>query len=108
MSTRYKTRNGISMQRCSPLNWEVIKTYAIERDPNPECYVINIGGLSDMWQALFNPEKMIVSFCSLHYSLGEVYRFKVESIEEASEMALKFAKGMEKLESLEGTIYSTI
>jgi hypothetical protein len=103
---RYRSSNGIEMLECLPLNWQIIKTYAIECDPNPECYIIHIGGLGDMWQALLDPEKMIVSFCSLAYSADEVYRFKVESLEEASEMVLKFAKGMNQEESLKETIYT--
>lgn len=95
------------MLKCYPLNWRVEKKYYDgTREMNPDFYVINIGGLADMWQAGLDPDTMIVSFCSMHYSTNEVYRFKVETIEEASEMVLKFAKGMGILESLEGTIYS--
>lgn len=93
------------MLKCSPLNWEICKTYAIERDPNPEFYIINVGSLSDMWQCSLIPETMICSFTSVHYSNHEVYRFKVESIEEASELVLKFAKGMNQVENLMPTIY---
>lgn len=101
------TRNGIKMLKCKPLNWEVIKTYAIDCDPNPENYVINIGSMSDMWQALLMLDTMVLSFCSLHYSKDEVYRFTVKSVEEASELVLKFAKGMGIEDSLDGTIYTT-
>lgn len=102
---RYKLGNGLQMVECHPLNWRVEKKYAIECKPNPEFYVIDVGGISDMWQALFDPEKMKVSFSSMAYSADEVYRFSVESLEEASEMVLKFAKGMDQIDNLRGTVY---
>ncbi len=101
----FLTGNGIKMLRCYPLNWRIGKTYVIDTDPNPIFYVIDIGSISDMWQATLIPETMIVSFTSLHYSLDEVYRFKVDSIEEGSNLVLKFAMGMNQLEHLKGTIY---
>lgn len=103
--TTYTTSNGCNMLECYPLNWRIEKTYAIECENNPDFYVIDIGSLADMWQATLIPETMILSFCSLHYSKDEVYRFKVRSIEQASELVLSFAEGMNQLESLEGTIY---
>lgn len=102
---RFTTTNGVLMLRCHPLNWRIEKTYAIARDPNPEFFVINIGSLDEMWQATLIPETMILSFCSVAYSADEVYRFQVDFIEEASEMVLKFAKGMGRLDDLKGTIY---
>lgn len=102
---RFTTKNDILMLRCFPLNWEITQKYAYDYEPNPELYVINVGSLSDMWQCLLHPETMIISFTSLHYSNDEVYRFKVDTIEEASEMVLKFAKGMNILDSLDNTIY---
>lgn len=102
---RFTTSNDILMLRCIPLNWEIVQKYALEYEPNPELYVINVGSLSDMWQCLFNPETMIISFTSLHYSNHGVYRFKVDTIEEASQMVLKFAEGMDQMENLKGTIY---
>jgi hypothetical protein len=103
---KYTTKNGILMLKCYPLNWRVEKKYYDgTMEINPDFYVIAIGGLSDMWQAGLDPDTMVLSFASIHYSSNEVYRFKVDSIEEASEMALKFAKGMRILESLDGTIY---
>lgn len=88
------TPNNILMLECKPLNWRIEKKYAIECDPNPIFYVIDVGTLSDLWQCTLIPETMILSFCSYHYSKEEIYRFKVESIEEASEWVLKFAEGM--------------
>jgi hypothetical protein len=97
----------MQMIECKPLNWQVQKKYArtVGHEVNPEFYTIHVGSLSDMWQASLLPESMILSFTSMHYSNDEVYRFKVESIKEASEMVLKFAKGMDQLENLKNTIY---
>lgn len=94
--------------RCSPLNWEIEKKYVSlkEREDNPEIYVIHIGSLDDMWSVVFNPKTMIYSFTSVHYSKDEVYKFKVDSIEEASQLAEKFAIGMGRLDDIEGTIYT--
>jgi hypothetical protein len=102
---KYKSTNGINMLKCFPLSWEICKTYAIECQPNPEFYIIVVGSIDDMWQATLIPETMILSFCSVHYSANEVYRFKVESVEEASELVLKFAKGMNRIDDLINTIY---
>ncbi len=102
---KYQTDNGLIMVRCFPLNWQVQKTYAIDTDSNPEFYTIHVGSISDMWQASFLPDKMIVTFTSMHYSNHEVYKFKVDSIREASELVLKFAKGMNQLDNLLHTIY---
>jgi hypothetical protein len=93
------------MLQCYPLNWEICKTYAIECGPNPEFYIINVGSIDDMWQATLIPETMILSFCSVHYSNNEVYRFKVDSFAQASELVLKFAEGMGRIDDLVGTIY---
>lgn len=107
MSGRYKSRNHLEMLKCYPLNWRVEKKYAIVNpgEENPELYMISVGSLSQLWTAILVPETMILSFSELSYSADEVYRFKVESIEEASELVLKFAKGMDKYENLKGTIY---
>jgi hypothetical protein len=104
---KYKSTNGIDMLKCFPLNWEICKTYTIVNtgELNPEFYVIRVGWLDDMWQASLIPETMVLSFCSLHYSANEVYRFKVETMEEASELVLKFAKGMNRIDDLINTIY---
>jgi hypothetical protein len=103
----FKSKNGINMIRCYPLNWQVGKKYAAVMDGelNPIFYFINIGSIDDMWQATLIPESMILSFCSLHYSHHEVYKFKVDSLEEASEMVLKFSKGMNRLDDIKETIY---
>lgn len=104
---RFRTKNGIDMIRCLPLNWQILKKYRIHNpeEENPEFYIINVGSLDEMWQCTLIPETMILSFCSLHYSKDEVYRFKVETLEEASEMVLKFAKGMNRLNDIKDTIY---
>ena len=104
---QYTTTNSILMLKCFPLNWEVVKTYkkVFDDEKNPEIYVINIGSLSDMWQVSLRPDTMIVSFTSLHYSNHEVYRFKVDEIEDASKLALNFAIGMDQLDNLKNTIY---
>jgi hypothetical protein len=93
------------MYKCLPLNWRIEKTYAIDCDPNPEFLLIHVGSLSDMWQCTLFPEAMLLTICSCHYSDYERYRFKVESIEEASELVLKFAKGMDQIDNLNETIY---
>jgi hypothetical protein len=100
----YRTKNNIEMVSCEPLNWQIIRP-TFDADPYGPLYVIYIGSLSDMWQASFSFENMTVSFTSMHYSDHEVYRFKVDSIEEASELVLKFAKGMNRVEDLKETIY---
>lgn len=102
----YYINNGIRILRCYPLNWEIHERYAVKTKPNPEFfYTISVGSIGDIWQASLIPETMILSFTSLHYSKSEVYRFKVDTFEEASEMVLKFAKGMQQIENLEHTIY---
>lgn len=104
---RFKTKNGINMISCLPLNWQVEKTYVstVPDELNPEFYLINVGSIDEMWQCALIPKTMILSFCSAHYSKSEVYRFKVSSLEEASELVLKFAEGMNRLDDLKDTIY---
>lgn len=101
----FKLKNGVEIYQCLPLNWRVEKTYAIDIPNNPKFLIINVGSIADMWQATLIPETMILSFCSVHYSNNEIYRFKVDSIEEASKWVLKFAEGMNCLEDLKETIY---
>jgi hypothetical protein len=103
--TRYITPNGLNMIKCYPLNWQVENVYAAKVKYNPEYYSIAIGSIDQMWKAIIFPETMILSFSSVSYSHDEVYRFKVETLEEASELVLKFAKGMGRLDDLVDTIY---
>jgi hypothetical protein len=107
MGGRYKSVNNLEMLKCDPLNWRVEKTYATVNpgEENPEFYIISVGSISQMWNAILIPETMILSFYEMSYSGNGVYRFRVENIEEASELVLKFAKGMNQYENLEGTIY---
>ena len=104
---KYTTKNNLEMLKCYPLNWRVEKKYAITHpgEVNPEFYVINIGSLSDMWQVAYIPETMIVSFHSMHYSNHEVYKFKVDNIEQASLLAMMFAEGMNQVDNLRDTIH---
>ena len=95
------------MLKSHPLNWRIENKYNIvnRNEDNPIFYCISVGSLDDMWLASLIPETMILSFTSYHYSNNEVYRFKVDSIEDASEIVLKFAKGMDRLSDLHDTIY---
>lgn len=102
---RFLTKNNILMLKTQILNWRICKRYATKSIPNPEFYVINIGDIGDMWQATLIPETMILSFSSLHYSNDSVYRFEVNSIDDASNIVLKFIKGMNQLNNIIDTIY---
>jgi len=108
MNNRFKTSNGITMLRCKPLSWEIIKRYSITLDGklNPEDLVIHIGGLDEMYQALLNLDTMILSFTNSGWDSDDgVYRFKVKTIEDASILVMQFAEGMNKVDSFKGTIY---
>ena len=105
----FTTSNGIKILKCSPLNWKVCKVYAVaitEEQENAVIYTIDVGSLDDMWQCSYNPENGTVSFTSYHYSDYEVYRFKVDSFEQASEWVLRFAQGMGREDDLKDTIYT--
>ena len=108
----YKSSNGLTMLKCSPLNWRIERIHKIDVasrklviDPDVQIYIIDVGSLSDMWQASLNSQTMILSFTSMHYSSDEVYRFKVDNIEEGSSLVLKFAEGMDQVKNLKDTIY---
>jgi hypothetical protein len=101
----YKTSNNLRMLKCFPLNWRISKKYAIEKENNPDFYIIDVGSMStEMWQAILVPETMTLSFTCVSNSCDS-FRFKVNSIEEASEIVLKFVKGMNQLKHLKETIY---
>lgn len=103
---RYKLNNGCVMLECKPLNWRIEKTYYDDyKGHNPEFYIINVGGMSDMYQCTLIPETMILSITKTAYSSNTVIRFKVDSIEEASRVVERFAIGMGMMDDLENTIY---
>ena len=101
--------NGVTMLKCKPLNWQVRKLYAApinEEEANRILYVIDVGGIDDMWEVIYVPEEAQLIFSSVHYSNHEVYKFKVDSFEQASDWVLRFAKGMDREKDIEGTIYT--
>lgn len=104
---RFTTSNRIPMISCEPLSWQVQKTYHGDHiKPNPEFYSIGIGDMAEMWLATFLPETMELNFSNYSEDSHDIVRFKMDSLEQASDMVLRFAKGMGMEDNLKETIYT--
>lgn len=99
LDREYTTSNGIRMVKCEPLNWRF--------EDNPNIFIIHVGSLDDMWQATYRESDQILSITSLHYSNDEVFKFKMGSLEDASQLVKKFAMGMGRWEDMKDTIFVT-
>jgi len=103
---RFKTSNGIEMLRCNLLNWAISNKYVEGyKGVNPEVYYINIGSIDEMWSCMVYLDTNILSIANVSYSSEEVFRFKIDDLEQATDIVYRFAEGMNKLDSLKDTIY---
>ena len=99
----FQSKNGLTMLDCKPLNFLRQSVYAGETGA-PYFYSIYVGGFADGHTCVYDDEKktLIISY-SAYSSDDPNLIFKVDSIEEASELVLKFSKGMNI--KLDDTIY---
>lgn len=93
--------NGINMVECQLYNWRVEPIY--HGKPEPTVYVMNMGSMSQMYQALYDPKTEILSLCDIAYSSDEVFRFYCSDLEEAEVIVAAFIKANEM--DMEDTIY---
>lgn len=103
----FKTRNGMTMSDTTPLFWEQQHTYA--DNTGPIFYSIYVStAFMDGHLCVYDPDKQIVSISfARHSSDDPSMKFEVNSIEEAGELVIKFAKGMNCLRDLESSVYGT-
>lgn len=88
------TNNGLTMIKCFPLCFQAQTTF--KDGTGPITYSISIGGMTEMYICCYDPDKGVLIISNLsHDNPMPALSFKVESMEEASDIANKFAKGMD-------------
>ena len=86
----FTTTNNLKMVRSEVYNWQVCPKYHGKSEPF--AYVIHMGGLADMFQALYDPDTEILSLCNIAYSSDEVFRFYCASLWDAEIIVHAFIK----------------
>jgi len=81
------------MYACKPLNFQRVSIY--HGQEKPYGYMISVGSLAQMYVCTYDPDEGSLSITDMAYSSDWVIKFKVDSIEEASQLVKKFADGME-------------
>jgi len=71
-------------------NWRVEPKYHGQEEPF--AYVIHMGGMAEMFQALYDPDTEILSLCNIAYSSDEVFRFYCASLWDAEIIVHAFIK----------------
>jgi len=98
---KFVSSNGLDMVEGSIYNWRVEPQYYGK--PEPFAYVIHMGGMALMYQALYDPEKEILSICNIAYSSDEVLRFYCATLWDAEIIVKAFIKANEI--DMQETIY---
>ena len=89
----FVSSNGLNMVAGEVYNWQVCPVY--HDKPEPFVYVIHMGGLALMYQALYDPKTEMLSLCNTAYSSDEVFKFYCTNIWEAEIVVHAFIKGNE-------------
>jgi hypothetical protein len=86
----FVSRNGLNMVECELYNWQKANVY--QDKPKPIVYVIHMGGLAEMYQALWNPKTELLGLCSMAYSSDETFRFYCPTLWDAEVIVAAFIK----------------
>jgi len=103
MYKTFKSKNNVDLTDTPPIYWEVLTEYV--DGSGPLFYKVYVGtSFMDGHNCIFKDN--ILSISRIRYSADEPsIKFKVNSIEEAGEMVLKFAEGMGCIKDFKKTIY---
>lgn len=86
----FTSSNGLKMVEGKLFNWRVEPVYYGQEEPFG--YLIHMGGMAQMFQALYMPDEKILSLCDTAYSSDEVFRFSCDDIEAAEPIVDAFIK----------------
>jgi hypothetical protein len=86
----FVSSNGLNMVECELYNWKKEPIY--HGKPEPFAYVIHMGGLAEMYQALWNPQTEMLGLCSMAYSSTETFRFYCPTLWDAEVIVASFIK----------------
>lgn len=103
---KYKTflsKNNLTMTDTKPVFWQVLTEYA---DGSGDLFYLIYVNTDFMDGHSCVYQNNLLSINRIRYSADEPsIKFKVDSIEEAGELVLKFARGMKCLDYFKETIY---
>ena len=86
----FVSSNGIVMVKAELYNWQVSPKYHGRAEPF--AYVIHMGGMAQMFQALYDPDDEILSLYDTAYSSDEVFKFYCMDIWTAEIVVRAFIK----------------
>ena len=97
----FKSKNNLTMVESKLFNWRKESIY--HGKDEPYCYVIDAGGLSEMYSLVYNPKEKELNIGRVSFNMEFVARFFCEDIYSAESIVAAFIKG-NSLE-MKGTIY---
>ena len=86
----FTSSNGLKMVKSEVYNWQVSPVYHGQEEPT--VFVIHMGGIAQMYQALYDPKTEILSLCDTAYSSDEVFRFYCPTLWDAEIITQAFIK----------------